>query len=326
MEFNFAAFDRKPSLRERLGAKNGWAIKLCVGIGLAFLVFGVLLMRLDPDIGSLVVWLLFAGMAFVVAYIVYITNGRTIQMHEFASQNAFTYVVNQAYDERAGMIFNAGHSRVFPQLLLAEGRDFVELGNYQYTTGSGKNRQVHDFGFMRIKLPRRLPNMVLDSKKNNFFGGRLSNLNVGFGGSQRLSLEGDFDSYFTLYAPEQYKRDALYVFTPDVMHALIEAAHAYDCEVVDDDFYIYSSKAFGLADRAQLLELASIAHKLRSELAAQTDYYADERVGDRALNTVASEGARLRTRLSPIAIIGIACFVLYMIWTIGLPIIEAITQ
>ncbi len=311
MEFNFAAFDRKPTLKERMAVKGGWAIKLCLGIGLGFVLFGTLLMTLDPDIGSLLAWLLFAGAALVAAYIAYIMIGRTIQLQEFAAQNTLTYAANQAYDNRPGMIFNAGHSRVFPKLLVAEGRDFAELGNYQYTTGSGKSRQVHDFGFMRIKLPRRLPNMVLDSKKNNFFGGRLSNLNVGFGGAQKLSLEGDFDKYFTLYAPEQYKRDALYVFTPDVMQALIEAAHAYDCEVIDDDFYIYSSTAFNLLDRAQLVELAGIAGKLRTELAEQTDYYADERVGDRALNMVASEGARLKTRMAPLTIIVVVILCIY---------------
>lgn len=314
MEFNFAALDRKPSLRERLAAKNGWAIKLSIGVGVAFLVFGVLLMGLSPDVSSLLVWLFFAAIAFIVAYFVYMSNGRAIQMNEFALQNHLTYIENQPYDERAGMIFSAGHSRVFLQLLLAEGRDFIELGNYQYTTGSGKNRQVHDFGFMRIKLPRRLPNMVLDSKKNNFFGGRLSNLNVGFGSSQRLSLEGDFDSYFTLYTPEQYKRDALYVFTPDVMQALVEAANVYDCEVIDDDFYIYSSKAFSLTDRAELLELAGIAHKLRSELVEQTDYYADERVGDRALNLIAPAGARLKSGPALITKIVVIFLILYYLW------------
>ena len=311
MEFNFAAFDRKPILKERMAAKGGWAIKLCIGIGAAFVLFGILLMSLDSSAASLLVWTIIGGVAFLAAYISYAMVGRTIQLQEFAAQNTLTYMANHAYDNRPGMIFTSGHSRVFPQLLFAQGRAFAELGNYQYTTGSGKSRQVHNFGFMRIKLPRRLPNMVLDSKKNNFFGGRLSNLSVGFGGAQKLSLEGDFDKYFTLYAPEQYKRDALYAFTPDVMQALVEAVHAYDCEVIDDDFYIYSSSAFNLMDRAQLVELAGIARKLHGELAEQTDYYADERVGDRALNMVANEGARLKTRMAPITIILIVILCIY---------------
>ncbi len=312
MEFNFAAFDRKPTLKERLAVKGGWAIKLCIGLGIAFVVFGVLLAMLDPtDIELLLVWLMFAGFAFIAAYLLYIVTGNTVRMNEFAAQNALKYVTSYDYDNRPGLIFSAGDSRVFPQLLLAEGRDFVELGNYHYTTGSGKSRQVHDFGFMRIKLPRRLPNMVLDSKKNNFFGGRLSNLNVGFGGAQKLSLEGDFDKYFTLYAPEQYKRDALYVFTPDVMQALVTAAHAYDCEVIDDDLYIYSSTPFGLANRDQLTELAGIARTLRHELSEQTDYYADERVGNRDLNVIAAGGSRLKTRASLLSIIFIVIIVIW---------------
>ena len=38
--------------------------------------------------------------------------------------------------------------------------------------------------------------------------------------TQVLSLEGDFDRYFTLYCPKEYERDALYVFTPDLMALL----------------------------------------------------------------------------------------------------------
>ena len=43
----------------------------------------------------------------------------------------------------------------------AEGR-FLDLGNYQYTTGSGKNRSTHKWGFLALHLDRRLPHIVLD--------------------------------------------------------------------------------------------------------------------------------------------------------------------
>lgn len=302
-------------------------IKVWAGILFLLLAVSVGGLAGGAHIGGATIWITYTLITFIIASFTYAAAGRAVQLREFASQNALTFMEGMEYDERAGTLFSVGHSRVFPQLLIAaEGRDFAEVGNYRYTTGGGRSSQVHDFGIVRIKLPRRLPNMVLDSKKNNFFGGRFSNLGVGFPAEQRLSLEGDFDKYFTLYAPAQYKRDALYVFTPDVMHALVMAAHAYDCEVIDDDFYLYSSKAFKLTDRARLMELAGIARILRGQLAEQTDYYADERVGDRALNTVASEGARLRTRLSPMAIVGIVCVALYVIWMVATPFLQPAGQ
>lgn len=135
--------------------------------------------------------------------------------------------------------------------------------------------------------------MVLDAKSNNFLG-KFSNLSSAYKGSQRLSLEGDFDKYFTLYAPDSHKRDALYVFTPDVMQAMIDAAHEYDAEIIDNNLYLYSGSSLQLHDSATLKELLTIADKIRAELIHQVDYYADERVANRASDTISDSGRRLR--------------------------------
>ena len=60
--------------------------------------------------------------------------------------------------------------------------------------------------------------------------------------AQRLSLEGDFDDYFTLYCPETYERDALYLFTPDVMARLIDRVRGFDVEIIDDWLFFTSSR------------------------------------------------------------------------------------
>lgn len=81
------------------------------------------------------------------------------------------------------------------------------------SAGSGKNSTTHNWGFVALSLDRALPHMVLDSRSNNgLFGG--TNLPTVFSKDQVLSLEGGFDTHFTLYCPREYERDALYVFTP----------------------------------------------------------------------------------------------------------------
>src|SRR5690606_15087483 len=107
----------------------------------------------------------------------------------------------------------------------------LDIGSYRYTTGSGKNKSTHTWGYAAIKLPRKLPNMLLDARNNNSLFG--TNLPVSYRRDQVLSLEGDFDKYFTLYCPRQYERDALYVFTPDLMALLIDESAAFDVEIVD---------------------------------------------------------------------------------------------
>lgn len=310
---NFSPLHRKVSLQERINAKNGkWMAGLAI-TSIVLLVGAFIYGLAGQGIGVasyIIVLALILLFAFATLFVSIRIN---ILLEEFAKANNMIYWPTMNYDNRAGMIFNQGRLRSFSEVLSSDTRGFSEIGNYQYTVGSGKNRRTYRYGYVRIKLPRRLPNMILDSKKNNYFGGRISNLPEGFGKDQRLSLEGDFDKYFTLYAPAQYKRDALYVFTPDVMHALITAAHDYDCEVVDDDFYIYSSKTFVVYKQKDLEDIMKIVSKLGKELIEQADYYADERVGDRTMNIVAAPGARLKTRMSTISIIIFGCVTIYFL-------------
>src|SRR5690606_410461 len=124
---------------------------------------------------------------------------------------------------------------------------FVEFANYRYTTGSGKNRTTHTWGYVAVKLDVPLPNIVLDARGNNTLG---SNLPASFSEDQRLSLEGDFDRYFTLYCPRGYEADALYLFTPDIMARFIDHAAEMDVEIVDDWMFLYMRRKASTTDAA----------------------------------------------------------------------------
>lgn len=214
-----------------------------------------------------------------------------VRLERFATANGMRLRYDVSSPVFAGMIFDEGHSRELKEsLVMADG---TELGNYQYVTGSGKNRSTHSFGYIRIPLARALPHMVLDARSNNLFGA-LSNLPDTFHRDQTLSLEGDFDKHFTLYAPKQYERDALYVFTPDVMAKLIDEGSKYDMEVIGKELYVYTSGRLNLTNRTSLQSLFTIISTIAGELRDQTAYYADERVGDRSANIVAPQGAQLR--------------------------------
>lgn len=252
------------------------------------------------------------GAVGVVGLVVYISSlFRTRQLaklFKFASKNNLRLIANQRDPGYTGMIFDNGHTRSILEGLVFD--DF-EIGNYQYVTGSGKNRQTHGWGYARIKLTRRLPHMVLDAKKNNFFG-KISNLPDAFSKRQTLALEGDFNNYFTLYAPKEYERDALYVFTPDVMAALVDAGAAYDMEVIDDYLILYTQGRFKLEVEQQLSPLLGVIEKISSELRDQSHRYADERVGDRTMNYVAPPGQRLKTGIGIGTVIILVVFALYV--------------
>lgn len=162
------------------------------------------------------------------------------------------------------------------------------MGNYRYTVGSGRNRTTRTWGFLALQLDRALPHMVLDATSNNGpFGA--TNLPAGFRRDQILSLEGDFDRYFTLYCPVEYERDALYVFTPDLMALLIDNAHEFDVEIVDEWMFVYSSTPFAMHDPALIGRLSRIVDTVGAKALARTDRYADHRADAGPAGTASSE-------------------------------------
>ncbi|WP_298866180.1 hypothetical protein [uncultured Microbacterium sp.] len=165
----------------------------------------------------------------------------------FAQANAMTYEHEIANPALPGMIFQLGDSRVASQLVRGHTPRFVEFGNYRYSTGSGKNRSTHHWGYVAVKLDVPLPNIVLDALGNNTLG---TNLPASFSRDQRLSLEGDFDQHFTLYCPQGYEADALYLFTPDIMARFIDNAAQLDVEIVDDWMFLYMRRAASTTDAA----------------------------------------------------------------------------
>ncbi len=143
--------------------------------------------------------------------------------------------------------------------------------------------------------------MLLDSRANNGLFGS-TNLPAAFARDQVLSLEGDFNEHFTLYCPKEYERDALYVFTPDLMALLIDEAAPYDVEIVDRWMFVYSARAFPLAEPSVYQRLLTIVTTVGAKTLTQTDRYVDERVGEFAANMVAPEGRRLRRGVSWVGI------------------------
>ncbi len=167
-------------------------------------------------VGLLVSFVFLAAIVLIIVAIVRGFGGaaaRRYRLDGFARANGMQWHPGYDDPDRPGMIFRLGRDRQTHDLLRRPAPRFVEVANYRYETGSGKNKATHKWGYVALRLDAPLPHIVLDAVGNNgLFGG--SNLPVHFGADQRLSLEGDFDRYFALYCPTGYERDALYLFTP----------------------------------------------------------------------------------------------------------------
>lgn len=247
---------------------------------------------------------------------------KRVRLSRFAEANNLTYIHEDTKRRHAGMIFNVGRNTKLTDVLRsADGAEVdFETGHYQYTVGSGRSQRTYYWRYVWIGLDRHLPHLVLDGMRNNhgIFNIRISNLPTAPQKQQRVSLEGDFDKYFALYAPEGYERDARYVFTPDLMVLMIDKAHDFDAEVVDTGIYFYQKEnraVHAATPEPRFFErVHKIVHVLGVKMNRRTDYYADERVGDRAQDVVAERGRRLRRRvpLRVLVTIGIIAFIALM--------------
>ena len=114
-------------------------------------------------------------------------------------------------------------------------------------------------------------------------------------GTQKLSLEGDFDRYFSVYVPAKYERDALELLTPDVMVCLIDHGRQWDIEIVDDRLVVASRRWARSSDRAEYTAMLYFSELIGAELGYQAKTYTDPRA-QKPRSQVAEAGRRLRRR------------------------------
>ena len=275
------------------------------------------------DVGGLlvsaVIVLIFVGITLAVFRQAFGLRGhwaKWMRLTRFAARNGLQFRNRSVSVSYPGCVFQTGDDRsAYDHFSTTSGR-FLDFGNYQYSTGSGKSRSTHRWGYLALQLDRQLPNMVLDSKANNGLFG--TNLPESFNRNQVLSLEGDFDTHFTLYCPQQYEEDALYVFTPDLMALLIDDAAPFDVEIVDNWMFLYSATPFNELEVPTYDRLFSIVSTVGSKAISQTDRYHDDRVGSIAANIVAPAGQRLRHGTSIIGIVVVGGFAVFWLWnTVG---------
>jgi hypothetical protein len=115
----------------------------------------------------------------------------------------------------------------------------IEFANYELRAGATGSGNAQFGGFCAVRLSTRLPHIFVRAQSGPLDQFTMRALPDS---AQRLSLEGDFDDYFTLYCPAEYERDALYLFTPDVMVRLMDRVRGFDVEIIDDWLFFVSSR------------------------------------------------------------------------------------
>ncbi len=163
----------------------------------------------------------------------------------------------------------------------------IAVATYQGSKSDPKGPR-NAFRYLTTRLPRDLPHLMIDSRRNGSLRGMLP-------GTERMSLEGDFDRHFAVYAPKGYERDALELLTPDVMACLIDYGRHWDVEVVEDRLIVASNKVRGWSDRNEITALLRFSELFGDEIGHQAKTYSDPRASH-PRSQVAVGGQRLKRR------------------------------
>ncbi|MFG6445834.1 hypothetical protein ACFXP7_10965 [Microbacterium sp. P06] len=145
----------------------------------------------------------------------------------------------------------------------------------EFGTLKARGPRATAWQYIAVTLPAPLPHLILDATSNN---GLRTDLPAGVVRGQRLSLEGDFDRWFTLYSPVEYGQDALYVLTPDLMAALVDDASGYNVEIVDDTLVFFTSPGADFFTPEQWQTVGAVLERVVPRVAAKARQYLDERV------------------------------------------------
>jgi len=217
-------------------------------------------------------------------------------MPKFIRANGWLVWGGPAETKFAGQIFQQSQDGLFkpvvkiPENNLFSGQGQIELGNYAFSQAN----IAYNYGFVRIKLQRPLPHILIDGLQNNLFS-FLSNLPIEQRRDQLFKTSIGFDKHFNTYVPKDYERDALEILTPDLMSDLIEYGAGYDFEIIDDEFYIFSSSEFDLLKQEQYEKIFKLVLVVVEKVDAKSGRYRDHRVTD-GYGRVAPAGRRLSER------------------------------
>lgn len=139
---------------------------------------------------------------------------------------------------------------------------------YRHTKyGRFLSKQAY-YTIIEVQLSRQVPHLIFDSKT-----AKRSQFRYLYLQSQRISLEGDFDTYFETYAPHTYHIDSLSFITPEVMLALITAKD-YDIELMGDRVLLYGP----LLDLKDAERLKTLGLAIGAHLNDNLDNYRDTRL------------------------------------------------
>ena len=195
-------------------------------------------------------------------------------LREFSADNGYSYDAKGTVDETYGTLFRLNGTQRVSDVISGQYQGYdLRLFLYDRTVNSGRSSSTYRYTVLELDLKGRVPAMLLAPK-------HALSKNLGLaqatGLHHTISLEGDFDQRFTLYALQGTEVEALEVFAPNVMALMEDESKDYTIEFVANRVYIYArsyignnqalEQLFGLA-KALIDKIGPVAARLNHDAA-----------------------------------------------------------
>jgi hypothetical protein len=304
MGFDFSTWDRKVTssdLRDYyrsqglpLHRRRGFLVALAVLVLAVLAAFDVLVtprLAHDPQNSTAALWVA-GGTAYFALVAVYAawwsanTLRRDVLLNKFCQANGMNFRALTRGYVAPGTPFGAGRPQSVTRPVLSSNDFTVVVGRHHVESDGDRTADNFHlpFTFVMSRLPREVPHMILKNRHSRIV--KLSQA----AGVARMRLEGDFSDTFILCCAAGYERDALYIFTPEVMAACLDLAGNAEIELVDDNLFVYSRSGAAFQDPRELAALLNLSGRLTASFSKQTGAYRDDRTETQA---VAFRGRRL---------------------------------
>lgn len=222
-------------------------------IGFAILLATITLGIVSKNIGIALLMALFFGL---LCYIPAIRLSVRPLWATGKAMRAFADSQNLRYIDTAKPNYKKHFQPAVAKIGLFERQEQIIVGEYNgLAFRSYVNTYRHPFAYRwsrvatrvyELDLPKEFPHIFLRNRNsdNRFFSTVLRH----FDDSQRISLEGDFDAYFTTYTHIATTTQALSLLAPNVMQTLIRTNKKFDIEIAGNKLYLYTSDYYVTGD------------------------------------------------------------------------------
>lgn len=248
---------------------DNWLMTLA-SIGVLF-VIGFILASVIRNVG---IPIILASVIAVRLFLGYTAKIGRQRQHDrllmFAETNNFILRQDPDYVS-TGVVFQAGNSDHETGEIL-EGKLYslsFKIYIHSFSTSSGKSRTTHFYGVVEIDFPKTMPHIFIDSKKNNWLLGETLDI---FKRHDMVELEGNFNSYFRVFAASGYDVESLTLLNPAFMQTLISKAKDFEIELIGKKGFIYLEDVVTLS-KASAIKIFEAAEVLILNLQKQLDTF-----------------------------------------------------